>query len=100
MSLSVFTGDYVGYGVLLIRLPVLLPYMVIRPGVHVNCGGMPSTSKLFPWGFGGKEADTRPGEGETNRHLVNERCGQGELFPCFGGFRFVSKLQLRYSVGN
>jgi hypothetical protein len=27
---------------------------------------MPSPSQLFPWGFWGKEADTRPDEGEAD----------------------------------
>ncbi len=47
---------------------------------------MPSPSQLFPWGFWGKEADTRPGEGEADSASLNMRGVKAGFVPGSGGF--------------
>ena len=55
---------------------------------------MPSPSQLFPWGFLGKEADTRPGEGEADSASLEFEVWVAEMFPDFFAFGFVLPVQV------
>ena len=59
--------------------------------LNLSCGvlEMPSPSQLFPWGFYGKEADTRPGEGETDSASFDMRGVDCGFVPNFSWIWFV-----------